>query len=142
MLRVNSDLHRNRFKHSLAILAILEPILLYRGSKCKQTKQKASEDSLRTHIFTFLCDYCERFFFFLSIFKQSKINMCYYRLQFVTETQIHSIKHRAEGRTMQIIRFFQSFARRYMYNNLGTDIQILQSWLAGWCMFYVTLRLT
>ena len=80
--------------------AILEPILLYRGSKCKQTKEKASEDSLRTHIFTFLCDYCERFFFFLSIFKQSKINMCYYRLQFVTETQINSIKHRAEGRTM------------------------------------------
>ena len=51
MLRVNSDLHRNRFKHSLAIRAelailrtyvenqaILEPILLYRGSKCKQTK--------------------------------------------------------------------------------------------------------
>ena len=34
--------------------AILEPILLYRASKCKQTKQQGSEDCLWTHIFTFL----------------------------------------------------------------------------------------
>ena len=31
--------------------AILEPILLYRASKCKQTKE---QDCLWTHIFTFL----------------------------------------------------------------------------------------
>ena len=35
-------------------LAILEPILLYRAWKCKQTKEQGSEDCLWTHIFTFL----------------------------------------------------------------------------------------
>ena len=34
--------------------AILEPILLYRASKCKQTKEQGSEDCLWTYIFTFL----------------------------------------------------------------------------------------
>ena len=34
--------------------AILEPILLYRASKCRQTKEQGSEDCLWTHIFTFL----------------------------------------------------------------------------------------
>ena len=34
--------------------AMLEPILLYRESKCKQTKQQGSEDCLWTHIVTFL----------------------------------------------------------------------------------------
>ena len=33
--------------------AILEPILLYRASKCKQTKDQGSEDCLWTYIFTF-----------------------------------------------------------------------------------------
>ena len=34
--------------------AILEPILLYRASKCKQTKEQGNDDYLWTHIFTFL----------------------------------------------------------------------------------------
>ena len=34
--------------------AILEPILLYWASKCKQTKEQGSEDCLWTYIFTFL----------------------------------------------------------------------------------------
>ena len=34
--------------------AILELILLYRASKCKQTKEQGSEDYLWTHTFTFL----------------------------------------------------------------------------------------
>ena len=34
--------------------AILEPILLFRESKCKQTKEQGSEDYLWTHILTFL----------------------------------------------------------------------------------------
>ena len=34
--------------------AILEPILLYRASKCKQTKEQGSKDCLWTRIFTFL----------------------------------------------------------------------------------------
>ena len=34
--------------------AILEPIFLYRASKCKQTREQGSEDYLWTHIFTFL----------------------------------------------------------------------------------------
>ena len=44
--------------------AILESILLYRASKCKQTKELDSKDSLWTHIFTFLRDYCQLFLFF------------------------------------------------------------------------------
>ena len=43
--------------------AILEPILPYRASKCKQTKEQDSEDYLWTHIFSFLRDY-ETFFLF------------------------------------------------------------------------------
>ena len=49
------------WKRELAVLhtyvenqAILEPIFLYRASKCKQTKEQGSEDCLWTHIFTFL----------------------------------------------------------------------------------------
>ena len=42
---------------------ILEPILLYRASKCKQTNQQGSQHCLWTHIFTFLKDYCQLFFF-------------------------------------------------------------------------------
>ena len=34
--------------------AIPEPILLYRASKYRQTKEQGSEDCLWTHIFTFL----------------------------------------------------------------------------------------
>ena len=34
--------------------AILEPILLYCTSNCKQTKEQGSEDCLWTYIFTFL----------------------------------------------------------------------------------------
>ena len=34
--------------------AIMEPILLYRASNCKQTKEQFSEECLWTHIFTFL----------------------------------------------------------------------------------------
>ena len=33
---------------------ILEPIFLYRASKCKENKEQGSEDNLWTHIFTFL----------------------------------------------------------------------------------------
>ena len=51
--------------------AILEPILLYRGSKCKQTKEQGSKDCLLTHIFTFLEHYCQLFFLF-SVKMQTK----------------------------------------------------------------------
>ena len=53
------DLSENRAE--LAVLrthvekyAIVEPILLYRVSKCKQTKEQDSEGCLWTHDFTFL----------------------------------------------------------------------------------------
>ena len=51
--------------------AILQPILLYRTSKWKQTKEQDSDDCLWTHIFTFLCDY---YTFFFSFFCQN-VNM-------------------------------------------------------------------
>ena len=35
-------------------LAMLEPILLYRASKCKQTKEQGSKEYLWTYVFTFL----------------------------------------------------------------------------------------
>ena len=65
--------------------ATLEPILLYRASKCKQNKKQGSEDCLWTHIFTFSSDYCQFFFFFMSRCKQNRIK------QFVKETQINTV---------------------------------------------------
>ena len=65
--------------------AILEPILLYRASKCKQTKEQGSENCLWTCIFTFLCDYYQFFFFFLPKCKYKRIKLCFNRLQFVKE---------------------------------------------------------
>ena len=59
--------------------AILEPILLYWASKCKQTKEQGSKDCLWTHILTFLWDYCQLFLFFMSRCKQNKIKLCYNR---------------------------------------------------------------
>ena len=44
--------------------AILEPIVLYPASKCKETKEQGSEDCLWPHIFTFLRDYYIGFFLF------------------------------------------------------------------------------
>ena len=44
--------------------AILEPILLCRVSKCKQTKEQGSEDCLWTHIFTFFIRLLSAFFLF------------------------------------------------------------------------------
>ena len=41
--------------------AILERILFYRSSKCKQTKEQGSENCLWTQLFTFLWDYCHFF---------------------------------------------------------------------------------
>ena len=40
---------------------MLEPILLYRALKCKQTKEQGGEDCLWTQIFTFLYVYCQLF---------------------------------------------------------------------------------
>ena len=42
--------------------AILEPILLYWASKCKQAKKQGSEDCLRTHVFTFFIRLLSAFF--------------------------------------------------------------------------------
>ena len=44
--------------------AILEPILLYRASKYKQTKEQGNEDCKWTHMFTFSHDYFTVFFSF------------------------------------------------------------------------------
>ena len=41
----------------------------------------------------------------------------------------------------EIINFSLIFARSYLYKNLGTGIQIQLSWLVGWCIYCVTLRL-
>ena len=71
--------------------AILEPFLLYRASNCKQTKEQGSNECLWTHIFTFLWDYCQLFFFILSRCKQNKIKLYYNRLQFVKETQTNTV---------------------------------------------------
>ena len=71
--------------------AILEPILLYRASKCKQTKEQGTEDCLWTHIYTFLYDYCQLFFFFMLRCIQNKIKLCYNSLQFVKETRTNTV---------------------------------------------------
>ena len=66
-VKINSEHSHKKLKDSLEIQAeltvlrtyvknqaMLEPILLYRASKCKQTKEQGSQDCLWTHIFTFL----------------------------------------------------------------------------------------
>ena len=73
--------------------AILKPILLYRASQCKQTKEKCNEDCLWTHIFTFLCD-CYQFSIpFLSRCKYSRIKLYYNEFQFVKETQTSTVSN-------------------------------------------------
>ena len=51
--------------------SLLEPILLYRVQKCKQTKEHGREDCLWTHIFTFFIRLLSAFFFF-SVKMQTK----------------------------------------------------------------------
>ena len=52
--------------------AKIEPILLYRASKCKQTKEQGSDDCLWTHIFTFSRDYYSDYYtLFFSFFCQN-----------------------------------------------------------------------
>ena len=53
--------------------AKLEPIPPYHATKRKQKKEQDSEDCLRTHIFTFLCDYCQFFFIFIFFVKMHTI---------------------------------------------------------------------
>ena len=69
---------------------LLESISLYRASKCTQTKEQGSEDCLWTHIFTFLCDDYQFFFFSLP---KCRIKLCFNRLQFVKETQISTVSN-------------------------------------------------
>ena len=72
--------------------AILQPILLYRTSKWKQTKEQDSDDCLWTHIFTFFMWLLYVFFFFfLPKCKYDRIRLCYNRLQFVKETRISTV---------------------------------------------------
>ena len=47
--------------------AILEPILLYRASKYKQTKEQGSADCLWTHIFTFIRLLSDFFLFYVKM---------------------------------------------------------------------------
>ena len=61
LISSSQEMHSLVTQAKLAVLrtyvenqAILEPVLLYRTSKCKQTKEQGSEDCLWTHIFTFL----------------------------------------------------------------------------------------
>ena len=79
--------------------------------------------------------------FFLSRCNENKIKWCNNRLQFVKERQINTLKYRAGSQTTQIISFSLIFARNCIYKNLGIDIQTLQSWLVGWCMYCLTLTL-
>ena len=90
-------LNHSRKNHSRIYVenqCILEPILLYRVSKCEQTKEQGSEDCLWTHIFNFLRDYYKFFFFFLPKCKYNRIKLCYSRLQFVKETQISTVSNK------------------------------------------------
>ena len=72
--------------------AILELILLYRASKCKQTKEQGSNNCLWICIFTFLCGYCQFIFFFLARCKQKRIKLCYIRLQYVKKHKLAMYK--------------------------------------------------
>ena len=65
-------------------------------------------------------------FFLFYVEMQTKVKLCYNRLQFVKETQTNTVKHRTESQTTQIISFSLIFTRSYhLYKALGSDIQIL-----------------
>ena len=100
---------------------MLEPILLYQTSKCERTKEQGSEDCLQIHIFTFYKIIFSYFFlFFCQDANKTRSNCAIIGCNL-------SKKHKLTLYKTQ-------------YKNVGTDIQILQSWLVGQCMYCVTLR--
>ena len=66
---------------------MLEPILLYRASKCKQIK-KREELKLFKDLLVTLCDY----HFFLCLVQHARIKLCHNRLQYIKEAQIGIIQ--------------------------------------------------
>ena len=111
--------------------AILGFILLYSASKCKQTKEPGSEDCFWTHIFIFLLDYCQVFFFFLSRCKRNTMKLCYNRFQLKKQQQQQQQHKLALHQTQsgqpknEHHMFFLYFTRSHRHKNVRTGIQIL-----------------
>ena len=113
--------------------AILGLILLYSASKCKQTKEPGSEDCFWTHIFIFLLDYCQVFFFFLSRCKRNTMKLCYNRFQLKKQQQqqqqqqhklaLHQTQSGQPKNEHHM--FFLYFTRSHRHKNVRTGIQIL-----------------
>ena len=106
--------------------AILEPILLSCVSKYKQAKGQDSEGYLWTHIFTFLCDYYQICSFFcqdanITLSNSGTIGRDLSKKHKLTLYQTHI----GEPSYVDHKVLFKYFAKSYLYNNLGTDIQIL-----------------
>ena len=92
-------------------------------------------------------------FFLFSVKMQSKQDeSCTNRLQFVKKKHKLTPYKTKNGEPNYVVhKFFFNFLqelplqklgdRHPNSKNLGTDIQILQSWLVGWCMYCVTFRL-
>ena len=79
-------------------------------------------------------------FFLFSVKMQSKQDQTV--LQQVAICQRNTLYKTQNGEPDYVVyNFSLAFARSYLFKNLGTDIQTLQSWLVGWCMYCVTLRL-
>ena len=106
--------------------AILEPILLYRASKCKQTKEQGSKECLWTHIFTFLKNHCQSFSFFCQDAIKTRSNCAIIGCNLSKKHKLTLHKtHKTESQTTHFISFSLIFTGSYLYKNLGTDIQIL-----------------
>ena len=114
--------------------AILEPILLYGASKSKQTKSKP--------IFLAFIRLLSVFFsFFCKDSNKTRSNCAIMGCNLSKKYKPTLYKTQNGEANFEILSFSLIFSRSYPYKTLGTDIQILQSWLVGWCMYFVTVRL-
>ena len=104
---------------------ILEPILLYSVSKCKQTK----EEVLVYQCFSFFCR-C----------KYNGMKLLYV-VFFSRNTNQHCMKNRAERQTTYIIRFFFIiFCQELPIQQLGDRHSNNTDQQTGWCMYCVTFH--
>ena len=111
--------------------AVLEPSVLYRGSKCKQTKQQGSQ-GLLSACFSSLCQDANK--------ARSKCAIIACNLSKKHKLTLYKTQNREPNYVDH--KFFCSF-----YQELPActepwgETSKYYSWLVGWCMYCVTLRL-
>ena len=118
--------------------AILEPILLYRASKCKQRAARTVYEPVFLPFYKIIVSF---FSFFCQDANKTRSNCAIIGYDLSKKHKLTLYKTLNGEPNYVIINFSLIFVRSYLYKNLGTYIQIIWSWLVGWCMYCVTLRL-